>query len=175
MRTPIVVGPEPYVPIIVGLLFVIPAERVAAVLCGSRVEEYPREVTPSSFNSGRGSARALVRYHQDVKAGFPDRAFVRRRGSAQDVGAGDDGLGNDFLSENAHGLHQLFHRRRLTPVRLSSSFSGNSACRSDFHGSDLHPHGGNGRREFGLARRTASIVSVIGSVYRENSHDELRG
>jgi hypothetical protein len=55
----------------------IPAERVAAGFRRFRVEEYPREVTPSGFNAGQG--RALVRYHQDVKAGLKDRAFVGRR------------------------------------------------------------------------------------------------
>ena len=39
VRTPIVVRPEPDVPVIVRFLFVIPAERVAAVLCSVRVEK----------------------------------------------------------------------------------------------------------------------------------------
>jgi hypothetical protein len=79
VRAPIVVRPEPHVSIIVRFLFVIPAERVAAVLCSVRVEEDPREVTPRRFNAGRGCAGALVRYHQHVKARLADRAFVGRR------------------------------------------------------------------------------------------------
>ena len=74
MRAPIVVRPEPHVAVIVRFLFVIPAERVTAVLCSVRVEENTREVTPSGFNAGRGRAGALVRYHQDVKLRFADCA-----------------------------------------------------------------------------------------------------
>jgi hypothetical protein len=47
-----------------------------AVLCSVRVEENPREVTPSGFNAGQGCAGALVRYHQNVKLRFTDCAFV---------------------------------------------------------------------------------------------------
>ena len=60
VRTPIVVRPEPDVSIIVRSLFVIPAERIAPGFRGVRVEEYPREVPPSRFNSRLGRAGALV-------------------------------------------------------------------------------------------------------------------
>jgi hypothetical protein len=43
VRAPIVVRPEPDIPVIMRFLFVIPAERVAAILSGFRVEEYRRE------------------------------------------------------------------------------------------------------------------------------------
>jgi len=46
-----VVRPEPDVLVIVGFLFVIPAERVAAAFRGGRVEEDPREVTPRNIAS----------------------------------------------------------------------------------------------------------------------------
>ena len=61
------IGSEPDVSIIGRLLFVIPADRVAAAFRGFLVEEDPREVTPSSFNESRGCARDLVWYTQDVK------------------------------------------------------------------------------------------------------------
>jgi hypothetical protein len=67
VRAPIVVRPKPDIPVIVRFLFVIPAERVAAVLSGFRVEEYPREVTPRRFNPRRGRAGALVRYPRTSK------------------------------------------------------------------------------------------------------------
>jgi hypothetical protein len=68
VRAPIAVRPEPHVSIIVRPLFVIPAERVAAWFSRFRVEENPREVTPSRFNSSRGRAGALVWDHQHIKA-----------------------------------------------------------------------------------------------------------
>ena len=76
VRTPIVVRPEPDVSIIIGFLFVIPADRVAAVLRGFLVEEYSRKEAPSRLNARRGGALPLVRDNEHVKAGFPDCAFV---------------------------------------------------------------------------------------------------
>ena len=73
------VRPEPHVPVIVRLLFVIPAERVAAAFRSVLVEEDPREEPPRRLDPRRGRAGSLVRDHQDVKAGFPDRTFVGRR------------------------------------------------------------------------------------------------
>ena len=70
VRAPIVVWPEPDVSIIVGFLFVIPAQRVAAGFGGGVVEEDPREVAPSRLNACRGRAGALVGHHEHVKAGF---------------------------------------------------------------------------------------------------------
>jgi hypothetical protein len=79
VRTPIVVRAEPYVPVIIRSLLVIPAERVAPRFGCVRVEEDPREVPPRGFNSSLSRAGALVRDHQDVKASLADRAFVGRR------------------------------------------------------------------------------------------------
>ena len=56
VRTPIVVRSKADVSIIVRLLFVIPADRVAAAFRGRLVEEDPWEVTPGCLNAGRGSA-----------------------------------------------------------------------------------------------------------------------
>jgi hypothetical protein len=39
VRTPIVIGPEHVVSIIVGPLFVIPAERVAPAFCGALLKK----------------------------------------------------------------------------------------------------------------------------------------
>jgi hypothetical protein len=89
----VVVRPEPHVSVIVRFLFVIPAERVAAVLSSVRIEENPREVTPSGFNAGRGRAGALVLDHQDVKLRFADCAFVGRR---KDLGAGHAVVRQDY-------------------------------------------------------------------------------
>jgi hypothetical protein len=75
-RTPIVVRPEPDVTIIVRSLFMIPAERITPRFSRFRVEEYPRKVPPRGFNSSLGRARTLVRYHQHIKTGFADCAFV---------------------------------------------------------------------------------------------------
>jgi hypothetical protein len=60
VRAPIVVWPEPDVSIIVGFLFVIPAQRVAAGFGGGVVEEDPREVAPSRLNACRGRAGAWL-------------------------------------------------------------------------------------------------------------------
>src|SRR3954471_15340998 len=79
VRAPIVVRPEPDVSIIVRLLFMIPAERVAAAFCGFRVEEYPPKEAPSLFNAGGGRALPLVRNNEHIKAGLADRAFVGGR------------------------------------------------------------------------------------------------
>jgi hypothetical protein len=67
-----VVRPEPDVSIMVGLLFVIPADRVAAVLCGFLVEEDPREQAPSRLNARRGRALPLVRNNEHVESGLAD-------------------------------------------------------------------------------------------------------
>ena len=75
VRTPIVVRPEPDVSIIVGLLFVIPADRVAG-FSGFRVEEDPRaarfqfELLPRG-RPGSGSP--------DIKGSLADCALVRCR------------------------------------------------------------------------------------------------
>src|SRR3954471_23323412 len=66
VRAPIVVRPEPDVSIIVRLLFMIPAERVAAAFCGFRVEEYPPKEAPSLFNAGGGRALPLVRNNEHI-------------------------------------------------------------------------------------------------------------
>jgi shikimate dehydrogenase-like protein len=58
---------------------VIPADRVAAVFRGIRVEEDPRKEPPRRLDPRRGRAGALIWDNQDVKASFPDRAFVRPR------------------------------------------------------------------------------------------------
>jgi hypothetical protein len=54
-RTPIVVRPEPDVSIIVGFLFVIPAQRVAAGFRGGLVEEDPREVTSNGLDAAEAA------------------------------------------------------------------------------------------------------------------------
>jgi hypothetical protein len=59
VRTLIVVRPEADVSIVVGVIFVIPAQRVAAAHRGVLVEEYPREVPPCRFNAHRGSPGAI--------------------------------------------------------------------------------------------------------------------
>jgi hypothetical protein len=79
VRAPIVVRPKADVSIIVRFFSWYVARGIATIACGVLVEEDPREEVPTSFKCGRGRAGALVRYHQDVKLRFADRAFGGRR------------------------------------------------------------------------------------------------
>jgi len=63
VRAPIVVRAEPDIPIIVRILFVIPADRVSAAFRGFSVEEDPGEMPPGCLNASHRRAGALVWDH----------------------------------------------------------------------------------------------------------------
>ena len=79
VRTPIVVRPEPDIPVIGRLLFMIPADRVASGFRGFLVEEDPREVTPTDRRSEPTTAAVCLLAQNGTLAALGCGGFILGR------------------------------------------------------------------------------------------------